>query len=243
MYHSAIEREISLVIMDQIMVHAARLKMSKKRLAKEADISDVYLSNLQSRTKTWRPLTPNAARKIMEVLNYRASQIRAVEEMLRDFKERRTKERHLRESAGVNKLLVQFYLADEDNGHGVAFQVERKDQKNSPKILVVIGCEANDVSFRDMKTKEKIDLGQACTQLFPNRKGLAPFLGSILLTLRDESSRAKASDLDNFDIDEGTRRYQARMQVLSRKKGPVLIIGKARRVFEEYTNELFHGKE
>lgn len=224
--------------MDQLAARAARLKISKKKLAKDAGISDVYLSNLQSRTKTWRPLTPDKSRKIMEVLNYRASQIRSVESMLRFFKARRTKYRYLMKAHGIDDLVVQFFLNDEKEAHAVALEIKRKNRKALPAIFVLMNCDAGSVNFYKLPTKEEITWSQASKMLFPDRVGIVPFLGSILFTIRDQWWRAVSSDLDNFDTDEGTVRFQARKKVLSDKEGADRIVGKAQRIFEKFTDEI-----
>lgn len=234
MYHLTIEREIFLSIMAQFMTRAARLEMSKKQLATRAGITDVYLSNMNSKGKTWRPLTPEMARKFMAALNYRASQINGVVAILEHFKKSRTRRRHVADAKGVSQIDVLCELIDLRNKHQAQMTLHRK--KSGATVSLRIDCDSEKVSFFGGKGKA-ISGPESALRLFPDSDGAHLMLVAILLSLDDQSWKALASDLNNLDTESDALHWQARSHVLSGTWGMPRVAHRAREVFEQHMED------
>lgn len=230
MYHLPIEREIHLLLLRQFLEKAAVDGMSQRSLADHLGVTEVHLSRLKRGGKDWRALTPEMARKIMERLNYRASQIEGVESMLNFFKERRTRRRHVSEVEGLNSIQMQHQIIDKKNHPAVVLSLMTK---RSGPVGVVILCNTKRVEFYG-SDNQKVRIAEAAKQLMPRKRDTAMLLAKIHAELWDECWKAVAADLDYFDADKGALKGKARLLRLDDALGTAIVTEKAADVFDGF---------
>ncbi len=226
------------------MTRAAQFGIGKKELAAKADISDIHLSNIQSKAKTWRMLTPDLARKLMHHLDFRSSQVNGVVEILEHFKQSRTRRKQLVRAMGLSKIDVQCEPVDTRDMHHMYLKLCGR-QKDAT-VLLRIDCDSETVTFLD--DKDKVMHGtKAAMQLLPRvpRTALRIFrkvdhvslmLAAIMLSLHDQIWKAKASDLDSLDASSDVQRRLVRTHVLQGTWGLLRIALRAKTVFGQYVD-------
>ncbi|MBI3618806.1 helix-turn-helix transcriptional regulator [Candidatus Peregrinibacteria bacterium] len=231
MYHLDIEREIHRLVLEQFLIRATQRKIIQRALAEKVGVTEVHLSRMKRGGNDWRPLTPERAKKIMEVLNYRSSQIKGVEMMLSFFKQKRTKRRHIANRELWSQVQTKCLILDDSEMHAVVMELYRKE--NNAKVFVLINCDNKQMNFYDAKKKE-IDFIQTAKLLFGEKKNIITTFSKILLTLKDQWWKELASDLDNFDSEASTVRMQGRKLSIQNARGGMQIAQEASDIFENY---------
>lgn len=234
MYHLPIEREIHLLLLKQFLERAAAKNVSQRSLANRIGITEIHLSRLKRGHKDWRPLTPEMARSIMEELNYRASQIAGVENMLKFFRESRTKRRHVAETYGLANIEMESRIIDNNKNPAIVMSLQTK---HGGPVGVVIRCHEKCVEFYDADNC-KITVSQAASQLMPRKRDASVLLAKVYIALRDECWKSVAADLDYFDSEEGMLKGKSRLLRLENALGTAVVTEQAAKIFDDFCTTL-----
>lgn len=205
MDHQDIERATHPLVVSQLVAMAKQKGILQQELATLANISDVHLSRMKENGKDWRPLSPEVARKMMEPLNCKASQIQGIAEILQWQKDRRNMRRYAIKSGGLKSLKISTDRSfDEERCGVVATITNTRNAKR--KIGIAINVHSATVNCYQLPKKKDISMAEAAKLVLPKRNNPAlMFFAVVHVALQHELAKAEVSNLENFDSEQSIR--------------------------------------